>query len=227
MKNVRVMSSDYTHKIEKLSVKQWLVYYYLMSICKWNGVDNERHYYIYKNTLNVSAAARLLSISRTTFYKALENLREMFILEEFDKYYIVKIPQTYAAVDQKTLSFLLQYQKFLGVELIRTYVILSRIYQHQELEQWFNKATLISILDHSITDTSYYAQVELYLGFLSYWKLVNLKIEKRNDNTGRHKYYKVKEINRIEEITDFEIETTAPINKELVDKIKKEITDFF
>lgn len=84
---------------KKLSVKQWLVYYYLMSICKWNGVDNERHYYIYKNTLNVSAAARLLSISRTTFYKALENLKEMFILEEFDKYYIVKIPQTYAAVD--------------------------------------------------------------------------------------------------------------------------------
>lgn len=227
MRNVRVMSSDYTHKIEKLSVKQWLVYYYLMSICKWNGVDNERHYYIYKNTLNVSAAARLLSISRTTFYKALENLKEMFILEEFDKYYIVKIPQTYAAVDQKTLSFLLQYQKFLGVELIRTYVILNRIYQHQELEQWFNKATLISILDHSITDTSYYAQVELYLGFLSYWKLVNFKIEKRDDNTGRHKYYKVKEINRVEEITDFEIETTAPVNKELVDKIKKEITEFF
>lgn len=227
MKNVRVMSSDYTHKLAKLSVKQWLVYYYLMSICKWNGKDNERHYYIYKSSLNVSAAARLLSISRPTFYKALENLKEMCILEEFDKYYIVQIPQIYAAVDQKTISFLLQFQKFLGVELIRVYVILSRIYQHQELEQWFNKATIISILDHNITDTSYYAQIELYLGFLSYWKLINFKVEKRDDNTGRHKYYKIEGVNRIEEVEDFEIETAAPVSKEFVDKIKLEISGNF
>ena len=86
---------------------------------------------------------------------------------------------------------------------------------------------MISILDHNITDTSYYAQIELYLGFLSYWKLIDFNIEKRNDNTGRHKYYKIKKINRIEEAEDFEIETAAPVSKEFVEKIKAEINGKF
>ena len=50
------------------------------------------------------------------------------IIEEYEDYYLIEIPSVYAKIDQKTISFLLQYQKFLGVELIRTYVILSRIY---------------------------------------------------------------------------------------------------
>jgi len=128
IKNIRVMSSDQLHKLDKLTAKQWLVYYYLMSICKWNGKDNERHYFIYKNSFTISAASKLLDISRPTFYKALDNLKTMGIVYEEDKWYIVQIPSVYAAVDQKTLTFLLQFQKHLGVELIRTYVILSRIY---------------------------------------------------------------------------------------------------
>lgn len=225
MRNVRVIAPDQLHKLEKLTEKQWLVYYYLMSICKWNGKDNERHYFIYKNAFNISAASRLLAISRPTFYKALENLKNMEIVIEEDKWYIIKIPQIYAAVDQKTIAFLLQFQKYLGVELIRTYVILNRIFQHQELDQWFNKATIVAILDHNIQDASYYPQIELYLGFLSYWGLANLKVETRNENTGRHKYYKIMEINPITDACDFEIDTAAPVNKEFVEKIKKEILD--
>ena len=128
-------------------------------------------------------------------------------------------------VTAKLLTFLLQFQKYLGVELIRTYVILSRIHQHQELDQWFNKATLIAILDHNIKDASYYAQIELYLGFLSYWKLVEFKQEIRNENTGRHKYYRIVEINMIAEVDDFEIDAAAPVDKKFVEKIKKEILD--
>ena len=223
IKNVRVMSPDQIHRLDKLTEKQWLVYYYLMSICKWNGKDNERHYFIYENAMNISAAARLLSISRPTFYKALENLQKMNIVIKEENFYIIRIPEIYAAVDQKTITFLLQFQKYLGVELIRTYVILSRIYQHQELEQWFNKATLIAILDHNIQDSSYYPQIELYLGFLSYWGLVGLKQEIRLENTGRHKYYSITEINAITKDDNFEIDTTAPVDKEFVEKIKKEI----
>lgn len=208
---------------KKLTDKQWLVYYYLMSICKWNGKDNERHYFVYKNTFNISAASRLLTISRPTFYKALENLKKLGIVIEEDKWYIIEIPQIYAAVDQKIIAFLLQFQKYLGVELIRTYVILNRIFQHQELDQWFNKATIIAILDHNISDASYYPQIELYLGFLSYWELIELKTEIRNENTGKHKYYKVISINTVSKINDFIIDTTAPVNKEFVEKIKKEI----
>lgn len=208
---------------KKLTVKQWLVYYYLMSICKWNGQDQERHYFIYKNQLNISAASKILSISRPTFYTTMANLEKMEIIVEEDKYYIIRIPIIYAAVDQKTITFLLQYQKFLGVELIRTYVILSRIFQHQELEQWFNKATIISILDHNINDTSYYRQIELYLGFLEYWNLVDFQKEKRKDNTGVHQYYKIKSINRVSDIENFEIETDVQINSKLVEKIKEEI----
>jgi hypothetical protein len=58
----------------------------------------------------------------------LENLKAMGIVTEEDKWYTIQIPYVYAAVDQKTLTFLLQFQKYLGVELIRVYVILSRIY---------------------------------------------------------------------------------------------------
>ena len=223
IKNIRVMSPDQVHRLDKLTDKQWLVYYYLMSICKWNGKDNERHYFIYENAMNISAASRLLSISRPTFYKALENLQKMDIVIKQENYYIIRIPEIYAAVDQKTITFLLKFQKFLGVELIRTYVVLSRIYQHRELEQWFNKATLIAILDHNIQDASYYSQIELYLGFFSYWGLVKLKQEIRLENTGRHKYYNIIEVNAVAESNDFEIDMFAPVNKELVEKIKREI----
>lgn len=225
MKNVRVTASDHVHKPMKLTDKQWLVYYYLMSICKWNGKEQEHHYYIYKNQLNVSFASKLLSISRTTFYKGMEILTDLGVITNEDSYYIVQIPRVYAAVDQKTITYLLQYQKYLGVELIRAYVILNRIYQHQELDQWFNKATLVSILDHNYNDTSYYPQIELFLGFFEYWGLINYEIEKKKTNVGVIKYYKIKEIHNIEEVSDFEIEVAAPVNKEIVEKIKKEVLE--
>ena len=224
MKNMRVIASDQKHKDKSFTVKQWLVYYYLMSICKWNGAEKEDHYFIYKRNFNISAASRLLDISRPTIYSTINALKKLQIIEEYEDYYLIEIPSVYAKIDQKTISFLLQYQKFLGVELIRTYVILSRIYQHQELDQWFNKATLSCIMGHNINDASYYPQIELYLGFLSYWNLVEFKIKNVKDGKGIHKEYMIIKIFCIDDAFDgFEIDTGGTVNKEMVDRIKAEI----
>lgn len=235
MHTVRTMAADITHKeiSKKLTTKQWIVYYYLMSICDWNGKDNERHYYLYKNKLNISAAARLLNMSRTTIHNTINKLlgtgkdevdkREDLILKDCGDYYIVKIPNIYAEIHQKTLSFLIPYQSILGVDLIRTYAILCRIKQHPELPQRFTKATLLSILGHSINDTSMYYQMELYLGFLAYWHLVDLKIEIITTNVGTHREFLLTGIHPINKDQNFTISSETAVNQEIVDTIRNEL----
>ena len=45
-----------------LTVKQYLVYSYLLSLSKWDAQKREDHYYIYKNQYTVTQACELLKI---------------------------------------------------------------------------------------------------------------------------------------------------------------------
>lgn len=95
----------------KLTVKQYLVYAYLMSISWWNADDGEEHYYVYKNAFQVKDAAAALGISQPTWRSALDKLEELEYIKRFDKFYHIYIPNTYAPLDIELIRFLVQFGK--------------------------------------------------------------------------------------------------------------------
>lgn len=224
MKEVRTLVADQRNRqvSSKLTAKQWIVYYYLMSICNWNGKDRENHYFIYRKDLNITQAAKLLGLSRPTIYKTIEKLVKDNIVNDKNKeYYLIKIPQIFASIDQATLKFLVSFQSEVGVDLIRTYAILCRINQHKELDQHFNKATLISILGHAVNDTSQYKRMEVYLAMLQHWELIDVRYKIVESNTGHYKDFLLMGIGKIND--NFEIDTDMVVIKDLVEQIRQEI----
>ena len=118
-------------KIEKakLTTKQYLVYSYLMSVSKWDALDKEKHYYVYKNSFLIKDVCVLLNISQPTWRSAIKKLKEELYIQEFDKYYIIDIPNTYAPLNINLIKFLLQFGSVIdnGGNIISVY---SRIYRY-------------------------------------------------------------------------------------------------
>ena len=67
-----ICKNDY----KKITEKQWTVYYYLLSESSINTLRHEEHRYIYRSSINISAASKQLGIDRSTFYKALPKLKD-------------------------------------------------------------------------------------------------------------------------------------------------------
>lgn len=223
MNRVRAMTGDQKHKtiFKRLTLKQWSVYYYLLSICHWNGKDREDHYFVYKNQINVSAAAKQIKISRPTFYTALDNLKKQYIVVEYDDYYTIQIPSIFASIDQATLSYLLPYQKTLGPDLIRVYALLCRMDEHPELDRHFNKKMLLNVLGHNVKDNSFYEQMEIILAFLRHTGLIDVKIKTINSQIGHYIDYlliKTCIINDKNVMIDTDLESE---NVELTNKLKE------
>lgn len=41
-------------KDKKITAKQWKIYFYLLSISKYNSEKKENHRYVYKNSINIA-----------------------------------------------------------------------------------------------------------------------------------------------------------------------------
>lgn len=120
-------------KIEKakLTTKQYLVYSYLMSVSKWDALDKEKHYYVYKNSFLIKDVCVLLNISQPTWRSAIKKLKEELYIQEFDKYYIIDIPNTYAPLNINLIKFLLQFGSVIdnGGNIISVYSLIYRYYK--------------------------------------------------------------------------------------------------
>ena len=120
-------------KIEKakLTTKQYLVYSYLMSVSKWDAQDKEKHYYVYKNSFLIKDVCVLLNISQPTWRSAIKKLKEKLYIQEFDKYYIIDIPNTYAPLNINLIKFLLQFGSVIdnGGNIISVYSLIYRYYK--------------------------------------------------------------------------------------------------
>lgn len=76
--------------------KNWVVYYFLLSISNYN--NEEKHRYVYRSQFNISLVSKNLGISRSTFYTSLEKLEKVGLLEpNMNKdYYIIPIKSSWA-----------------------------------------------------------------------------------------------------------------------------------
>lgn len=118
----------------KLTTKQYLVYSYLMSISKWDAQDKESHYYVYKNSFLIKDACELINISQPTWRTAIGKLKTEGYIQEYEKYYIIEIPNTYAPLDINLIKFLLPFGGAIknGGNIISVYSIIYRYWKYSE-----------------------------------------------------------------------------------------------
>lgn len=186
-------------KDKKITSKQWQVYYYLLSQSYHNNQSNEKHRFIYKNSLNVSSAAKFLGISRPTIYTAIKNLKETGLLRETEEAYLIYY-RNWTKIDNDTLKYLLSYSKneAKGIDLLRTYLILKKINEvaHNKNDMRFTKKDLITFLGHNVTTTSDYDNIRNYLAVLTYFNLIKLSHHTEyKEGLGSYVIYHIQEIN--------------------------------
>lgn len=179
--------------------KNWVVYYFLLSISNYN--NEEKHRYVYRSQFNISLVSKNLGISRSTFYTSLEKLEKVGLLEpNMNKdYYIIPIKSSWAQIHQDILIGLLGYSQTQGIDLLRTYLFCRMLYEKNGYNKGFTKRNLIRCLGHSENDDIMYERAEVYFDLLEKWKLIYLNVETIVDNLGEHEIFHLAKVEKTSE----------------------------
>ena len=111
-----------------ITAKHWKVYYYLLSVSKFDSQRVEDHRYVYKKDFNISAACRTLGVkSNQTFYNALERLEKHGLVKVKSDYYLL-YARNWIDIDKDVLTNLVKYAKTReqDIDLLRTFLILKK-----------------------------------------------------------------------------------------------------
>ena len=185
-----------------LTSKQWQIYYYLMSISKYNSKGVEDHRFIYKNTLSYSGIAAALGISRPTVYSAMEKLKEVRLITETQDYYLLMWGQSFTDINSNLLKNLTNWgvaknRKNSAIDLLRIYLFLKRLDDLADMpsDRSFTKRELIQILGHNTKRPENYEDVTYYLALLSMYKLIDLKFHTAYDPVyGKYTVYHLQSV---------------------------------
>ena len=122
-KKIRVIANDGMEKhYSQITDKQWSVYFYFV----FNSLQNfskEKRRFVDKKEVNITAASKYLGITRTTFYKAVSQLEQYNLITSDEYYYYISNPKTYVETYLETIIYLLKYRKYMGIDLLRTYIL--------------------------------------------------------------------------------------------------------
>ena len=221
---------------KKISSKQWKIYYYLLSVSKFDSKSVEGHRYIYRKDFNISKCCRDLGIkSNQTFYNALKALKE-YHLVSYNEDYFKLYSTNWIDINQEVLSNLVRYassedeniKRDKHIDLLRTYLILKKLDKIAVnlQERSFTKRQLILLLGHNDTDKEQYSQIRIYLALLMYWGLIELKSHTTYDEKiGRYTVYHLQKVNEMPANEDYEDdisgEMKGPIaSQEIMDQLK-------
>lgn len=214
----------------KITAKQWKIYYYMLSVSKFDAKRTEKHRYIYRKDFNIAQACRDLGIkSNQTFYNAIEKLEKVGLVSKNDiNYYLYS--REWVEVNKDTLTNLIKASKNNEghIDLLRTYLILKKLNEIAETseERSFTTRQLIILLGHSDKTSQYYSEVKMYIALLSFWGLIKVKIHTESDSILGH--YTVYHLQSVESTTtnpDFvynlEAEQNATLpSQELMEKLQ-------
>lgn len=198
---IRTLTIDkkYTRdeKYFKLTDNQWTVYYYLLSISRFN--KEEMHRYIYKNSFSITETSKRLGISKQTFYNSLATLKKrglIVIMENWNYYVIPNVYEDFADIKLYILEGLLAIRKFVGIDLLRTYLIFTKI---QELDKrtikTFTRRNIVDLLGNYVNEKMNYYRVECYIAILSSWGLIEVEEKKIISQFGGITGYVLKKVN--------------------------------
>lgn len=216
---------------KKITAKHWKIYYYLLSVSKFDADQVEDHRYVYKKDFNISQACRELGIKSTqTFYNAIERLEKHGLVKTSKNNYFL-YAKNWISVDKNILSNLVKYSKTReqDIDLLRTFLILKKMNKIAEntADKSFTLRQLSVLLGHGSTHPQYYENIRIYLALLNFWGLIELKQHKQfNESLGTS--YTIFHLQRISETdlnADFESDIKAEMNaplpsEELMNKLK-------
>lgn len=221
----------YKQSTTRITAIQWKVYYYMLSVSKFDSQKVASRRYIDKNYFNIAQACRDLSIkSIQTFYNAIKRLEERHLIHNTENYYFL-YAKNWIEVDRHILSTLLRYakQREKDIDLLRVFLILKKMDKIAENspERDFTLRQLCILLGHGGSTPEYYSNVRIYLALLSFWGLIELKQYKQlNTNFGAgHIIYHLQKIKETDLNSDFESDVeeernTAILSTRLMDKLK-------
>lgn len=197
-----VSDSRSASSMKKIPKKSWIVYYYLLSVSKWNCKDKEQHRYVYKKDINISEISKKLKVSRNTYYSAIKNLIENDIIVEDsynDKYYkLPSYPRCYANIQPYVLIELLAYSIVFegGVDLLRTYLIIKKYNELKDnsLKQ-FTKRDIVILLGRDDTTQTEYRRIEMILILLEKFNLIEFTKEFKRTPVSQYYVYTLKKVN--------------------------------
>ena len=206
---------------KKITAKQWKIYYYLLSVSKFNVEKVEDHRYVYKKDFNISQSCRVLGIKSTqTFYNALKRLEEHRLLRVNDETYFL-YAKNWISVDKNVLGNLVKYSKTReeDIDLLRTFLILKKMEKVAESaeEKSFTLRQMSILLGHGDTTPKYYESIRIYLALLSFWGLIELKQHKQfNESLGTaYTIYHLRKVNETNLKDDFESDIEAEMDAKL------------
>ena len=214
----------------KITSKHWKIYYQLISLSKYNAKDVEDHRFVYKKDINISELCRKNGIkSNKTFYNAIARLSEWGLVIDDGKYFLLYAPN-WIEIFPTTLTTLLSYTGSAAehIDLLRIFLILKKMDKvaTTSTDRSFTARAIIQLLSRGTTNSSSYENVRFYLGMLSYWGLIKLKVHKEHDsNLGAYRVYHLQEVKETE-LNDFfptdnEAEQNAPLmSDEMMEKLR-------
>lgn len=216
--------------VNKITSKHWKIYYQLMSLSKYNSIDVEDHRFVYKKDINISDLCRKNGIkSNKTFYNAIDRLSQWGLVRDNGKYFLLYAPD-WVEVCPSTLTTLLFYAGTAAehIDLLRVFLILKKMDKMATTadDKSFTARAIIQLLSRGTTNPSSYENVRFYLGMLSYWGLIELKVHKTHDpNIGSYRVYHLQKVKEVELndffITDDKAEQNAPLmSDEMMEKLK-------
>lgn len=238
MKSIRVQTQSKTDKIHEnhkaITAKHWKIYYQLMSVSKYNAQAREDHRYVYKNTLNIAKLCRENGIKSTkTFYNAIERLSEWHLIIDNPTYFMLYAPN-WIEITPYVLSTLLAHtgNDSQHIDVLRIFLILKKMDKYAEMpeDRNFTIRGIVQLLSHGTTHASSYENVRFYLGILSYWKLIELKVHTEyQPNLGAYKVYQLQWVSEENLSPDFDItsqaaEEQAPL---ISDKMREKLSFSF
>lgn len=221
---------------KKMTIKNWVVYYYLMSICYKNPIED--HYYVFKKDINISQISKKLNISRQTYYSSIEKLLILGLIESYESdedYYLLQIPAIYAEIERETMQFLLGQVPFTDIDIIRIYAIIKNAWDTKNKRYIsFVKKDFVTLLGHNKTDAASYKKMDLYLRLLKGYGLIDFREEQIvSKQIGKYLKFHITEIKSITDNPNYkfmgvgsgDMEAPSSLDKQVYDSILAKIQE--
>lgn len=152
IRNVPAQDATTTTKSWELSKAQWALYYWLLAHSKWNSFEQERHYYIYRNTYTNVQIMKDTGIKSpqtvAAAYKKLLAVKAIEVSPFHEGAYIIHTTPLYVPMSVSILRYLLAFNKYIDPAIsITLFAILARMYRlDQKKPIDFTKAVLGKLL---------------------------------------------------------------------------------
>lgn len=196
----------------KLTSKQLLVFYWLISKSYWEEGIGEDLYFLYRDTINYSQMGKDLGIkSNNTISNTFEKLKQNGKIEITENLIKIPFPKSYTYLHIDLIRFLSAENIKVGGDLLLFYSILKRKWElnnENGMSTSFGLKSIVKALGHNVNDSNEYKKIKDYIKLLKDWKLIEVSEKESINKGGGFIEYRVERIQEALE-EDFAAEATS------------------